>query len=344
MAFRFLSWLTSEAGQPESAPAAVLPPEPAAVGAEPALAGGPAEGLEVEPSAAALAGSLRVEVEAVIGGLRREAIPESDPADARRLLDALGGDVGAAIRRPPLAAQQAMSACRDPDASLGKILESFHQDPALTQALLKHANSAFYATGGSGCTSLHDAAQRIGLAGLHSVLMAATVEGLLCRPGGDCGPMVQQVWTHMVRTAPAARRLARAVGLPSETAYTLGLLHDLGKLIVFDRLTALRTSARHTARLGRSFLGEVLGRVHGPLGGLAALQWNIDPAGARAIATHPRGARRYRGERMSQVLAIAEWADLTTVRDEKRDYQAFWDRAGITLDLGECRAVLEEGR
>jgi HD-like signal output (HDOD) protein len=296
-----------------------------------------------EVNSAVLLSYLQAEVAGAVAEIRASVVAGPDAEDSLRLLDDLGGEIEHTIRRPPLAAQQALSACRDPNISLGEILESFHQDPALTQALLKHANSPFYAAGGP-VSSLHEAAQRVGLSGLHSVLLGAILEGLLCRPGGDLGTMVQQIWTHMVRTAPAARRLARVAKVPPETAYTLGLLHDLGKLIIFDRLTAQRAATRHTARVAPGFLTTLLARVHGPLGGIAALAWNLDAEAARAIASHPRQGIRYRDERMSQVLAIAEWADLTTIRDQPRDYEALWERAGLDLDLDQCRAALEDGR
>lgn len=344
MANRFLSWLKADPG-PAGASA---PPSPAsgpvAAAEMPSASPSPSSGRAAEPDGAALKAALRQALDGAVQALRRPLGSGAEADDARGLLDDLAGDPVAAIRRPPTAAQQALTACRDPDASYGKILESFHQDPALTQSLLKHANSPFYAVGGANCNSLQDAAQRVGLTGLYSVLMSATVEGLLCRPGGEYGSMVQQVWTHMVRTAPISRRLARAAKVPAEMAYTLGLLHDLGKLILFDRLSARRAATRHTARLAKPFLRDALAELHGPLGGLAALRWNLDPDAARAIATHPRGGYRYQDEIMSQVLAIAEWADLSTVRDETRDYEAFWSRAGITLDLEACRTVLEEGR
>ena len=349
MANRFLAWLNPSSGQLKAPPAPRAAPVPKPVPAElpPAAIVGAAEpalGRPAEADRAALEVALRAEIARAIDAIGVTLGTSAEADDGRGLLEDIRRDPLAVIRRPPLAAQQALAACRDVNSSFGRILESFHQDPALTQALLKHANSPYYAAGGTTCNSLHDAAQRVGLAGLHTVLTAATVEGLLCRPGGDYAAMVQQIWTHLVRTAPVARRLARSAKVPSEMAYTLGLLHDLGKLIIFDRLSARRAATRHTARLTRGFLHEVLGELHGPLGGLAALQWSLDPDAARAIATHPRGEYRYRDETMSQVLAIAEWADLTTVREQPRDYDGLWARGGLTLDLAACREVLEEGR
>ena len=128
--------------------------------------------------------------------------------------------------------------------------------------------------------------------------MSALVEGMLCPPGGNYGTMVTQVWTHMVRVAPIARRVGRVSGVMPEASYTLGLLHDLRKLIVFDRLSALRNNGRHTFRFPRLFLRVALEQLHGPLGGLAAVAWGMDPDAVRAIASHQRTDLRYDGEKL----------------------------------------------
>jgi HD-like signal output (HDOD) protein len=346
MASRLWSWFRSGssagAAPRVAARPVVAPSQPMASEAPEYADGDVRSGRAVEASAEELETFLRFELAGRIRELARPLPRDSQGDDGRRLLDDLGGETASVIRRPPMAAQQALGACRDPNASIGQILETFHHDPALTQSLLKHANSAFYSRGGPPCSSLHAAAQRVGLAGLHSVLMGLLVEGMLCRPGNEYGPMVQQIWTHLVRTGPKARRVGRMVNLVPEACYTLGLLHDLGKLIVFDRITAIRAATRHPQRFPPAFLSAVLQELHGPLGGLAALAWNLDPAGARAIASHRRVDLRYRDERMSQVLAVAEWADLTEIREQPRDYEEFWTRASLTLPLDVCRAALDD--
>lgn len=249
--------------------------------------------------------------------------PVDRRGDVGELLRSLDGDPADAIRRPPLAAQQALAACRDPNASLDAILATVHQDPALSQSLLRHANSPFHATGGGPVSSLRDAASRVGLSGLHGVLIGSMVEGMLCRPGGEFGPMAQQVWQHMVRTAPIARRVGRALRLPPETCYTLGLLHDLGKLIVFDRLTAMRTANRQSLRIRYPVLKDLLGKLHGALGGVAALKWNLDVEGARAIASHTRGAYRTLPGR------VVRGAGLHARRERRRDSEPGVGRGGV---------------
>ncbi|MEZ4585146.1 MAG: HDOD domain-containing protein [Gemmatimonadales bacterium] len=359
---RLFSWLGSRSASTADEPALpVARPVSPVPGPAPSPAGEPAAPSEAAtPSLEAreLRSHLDAEIAAELRAMRASLQPVDRNGDAGELLRSLDGDPADAIRRPPLAAQQALAACRDPNASLDAILATVHQDPALSQSLLRHANSPFYATGGGAVSSLRDAASRVGLSGLHGVLIGSMVEGMLCRPGGEFGPMAQQVWQHMVRTAPIARRVGRALRLPPETCYTLGLLHDLGKLIVFDRLTAMRTANRQSVRIRYPVLKDLLGKLHGALGGVAALKWNLDVEGARAIASHPRGAyRTYQdewygelgftlgesaGETMSQVLAVAEWWDITGLRHQARDFDAFWAKGGLTIDLETCQETLEE--
>jgi len=283
-----------------------------------------------EPDDRALHAVLRGAVDAACAEMA-DAIPAGAAAgDALLVLADLMGDAQALIRQPPAAAQEALAAVRDPDVDLLDLVRVFEKDPLLAQALLRRANASWYATSTTPCVSIRDGVRRVGLEGVHGVLVAAMVEGMLCRPGGAYEAMVQQVWTHMVRTAPLARRLAPCFDLPVDQAFTLALLHDVGKLVVFDRLAALRVQQRRTLQLGTPLLGELLRRVHEPLGGLAVLRWELGAAAARAVATHHRAGVRYEGERWSQVLCLAERADLAQVRGVELDVPTVWLEAGLS--------------
>jgi hypothetical protein len=96
------------------------------------------------------------------------------------------------------------------------------------------------------------------------------------------------------------------------------------------------------ARVPDGFLSRALRDLHGPLGGLAVLNWGLDDAAARAVASHGRIDLRFPGGTMSEVLCVAEWADLTEILDRARDYESLWERAGLTLPLPACRELLED--
>ena len=141
------------------------------------------------------------------------------------------------IRQLPLAAQRALAMLGD-EASTASLALLFEKDPAITQSLLVRANSAYYNPTGKRVLSMSNAITRLGHGGVRNVLIQNSLQGLVCRPGGALDAMVEQAWSHMVRTAPLARAIAPDFGVDGEKAFALGLLHDVGKLVTFDRLTA----------------------------------------------------------------------------------------------------------
>ena len=246
--------------------------------------------------------------------------------DARRLLDSIAAEPTAMIRQLPAAAQRAIMLTQRAEPPIAELVTVFEEDPTLAQALLTQANSAMNG-GGRRVLSMRDALQRLGVAAARNVLMGHTVSALLCRPGGSYATMVDDVWQHMVRTAPIARRIASAFNAEPEEAFGLGLLHDVGKLVIFDRLTTLRIELRREVAISPADLRRILRVLHEPLGGLAVHTWNLGPAAAAAVATHHRDPVPTVRDALSEVLCVAEAADIASVRGEDFDLAETWDRA-----------------
>ncbi len=217
-------------------------------------------------------------------------------------------------------------------------------DPGLSQGLLRYANSAFYATRGGRCVSLMNAVQRVGTTGVHNVVLRAMVDGLLCRPGGAFQAQVDLVWTHMVRTAPIARAIAQPCGVNPDEAYALGLLHDVGKLVVFDRLGELRRILKRDVRFPASIVSLCLRYLHEPLGGLAALQWGLGPGVAHAIATHRRSPVPEMFDRRCEMLYVAEKFDLWRLGAEEgaeAPIDDWWRDGALNIPRDESAKALE---
>ena len=265
-----------------------------------------------------------------IAELRLEHGRGPDGDDVRRLLDALVADPVDGIRQLPAAAQATLAACNDPYVSMDALADRCGRDPTVAQELLRHANSAFYGRGGPATPHLRAAVDRVGVAGVRSVLLGVAVRGLLSRPGAELGGMGTAVWSHLVRTAPLARAVAPVFGAAPETCYALGLLHDVGKLVIVDRATDLRMTSRRTLRLPAAFVRDAFARLHEPVGALAALRWGLGRDAARAIGTHHRDAAMTPGhDPLSEALCLAERADLAAVRGEALDLPALWAAAAL---------------
>jgi HD-like signal output (HDOD) protein len=259
---------------------------------------------------------LALEVQQRVAAVRETLSRHDRAGDAPAFLDGLAAGFDAVVRQPPLAAQRALSVSRDPRASASKLVALVETDPGLSQGLLRYANSAFYAGAGGRVVSLMNAVNRVGTSGVHNVVLRTMVDGLLCRPGGNFQSWVDMTWEHMVRVAPVARDLSKPFGVSADEAYLLGLLHDVGKLVIFDRLGELRRQLRREVRLPTAMTSLLLHYLHETLGGLAALQWGLGAQVAHAIGTHRRSPVPEILDSRCELIHVAERLDLWRIRPE----------------------------
>ena len=116
------------------------------------------------------------------------------------------GEIEADLPQPPMAAQAILRVLNRHDYNLDELVGHFEKDPALSQTVLRHANSPWYGGNASNpIVAVRPAVQRIGGNGVHGAVMQHVVSGELLRPGANLDDMARLVWQHMVRSAPAAR-------------------------------------------------------------------------------------------------------------------------------------------
>lgn len=133
-------------------------------------------------------------------------------------------------RQPPVSVatvNDIVIAIEDPMASAGSIAEVVSSDPGLTARTLGLANSAFYGL----ARTVGDIRQAVALVGMEMVrtLAISGASGLLDEANG-----VPHLRDHALRVAAAARLLAPRVSVRSSDAFTAGLLHDIGELLLWQ--------------------------------------------------------------------------------------------------------------
>lgn len=252
-------------------------------------------------------------------------------SDAQDVLESARNSASSNIPQPPAAAQAVLSLCQRWDYSLLELTELIERDPSLSAALLRHANSAWYARPGSlAVTGLRAAVHRVGTNGVHAAVMSRIVEGALSRPGPKFNAPARMVWHHMVRVAPIARELAAPFGADTHVAYSLGLLHDVGKLVLFHHISNLRRTRRREVIISEEFLWLALASLHQPLGGLALLEWGLDEKAAHVVANHHRFPKPEPENILTEVVFLAERIDIAEQRGVQLDIEPLWDTAGLT--------------
>lgn len=170
-------------------------------------------------------------------------------------------------------------------------------DQALAARVLRLANSPFYGLARQ-VGSIEEAVMVLGFRAVRSLVvwaaLASTVVGLHPGTGFD----TRRFWRHSIAAAVAARQVARVAGLNAETAFTIGLLHDIGQLVL-AALCPERYAPDAATAAGPLF-------SHAEAGAELATDWQLPPAICTAIACHhdPDAAG---GEAMADLACIADF-------------------------------------
>ena len=128
----------------------------------------------------------------------------------------------------PRVVQRLIAALRDPEVDTRQIAEALSQDPILSAKVLRLANSAFFG-GQRSMASIDAAIALIGVKALNQLIVACGVSSSFKEiPGID----LRIFWRDALIAATAANKLAPRLQADAEEAYTCGLLHGTGHLIL----------------------------------------------------------------------------------------------------------------
>lgn len=163
-------------------------------------------------------------------------------------------------------------------------------DQALTTQILKLCNSANYGFSRK-IVSISDAIAKLGFKTLKSLVFMAISHGVLNQEvkGYDLGK--GELWRNSVCCAVYAKHLAQTVGYPDpETAFTAGILRDIGKLMIheyvggaYEKIVRMVNVENITFSAAEE---RVLGFNHCQIGAAAAIKWNFPQILVDAIRYH----------------------------------------------------------
>jgi len=206
----------------------------------------------------------------------------------------------------PAIAHRIMAAASKEDVNAQQVGELIRLDPSFSAELLRYANSALF---GRRCevTSLF---QAIILLGLERVRTMATFVAIhtLVRTSIRMEAL-RKVWRHSIVTAFIMDEAARAVRLDRESAYTTGLLHNLGTL---GLMSAYPDAYSRMLEVSNDYGFDLLKTErdlfeidHCAAGAYLAQDWDFPDELAAALAMHHD--EPVRGERSMYNLLKLSW-------------------------------------
>jgi len=167
----------------------------------------------------------------------------------------------------------------DMDVNVQELAKIISLDQSLTTHLLRLCNSAHYGFSKK-IVSINDAVTKLGIKVLKSLVFVAVSQGVLNQDVKGYGLEKGELWKNSVSCAVYSKKIAEMVKYSDpETAFTAGLLRDIGKLMIHEYVGISYSDILATINKEKiTFLNaeqKVIGFDHCQIGSEMAKKWNF---------------------------------------------------------------------
>jgi putative nucleotidyltransferase with HDIG domain len=204
------------------------------------------------------------------------------PAEIKKAMDQL--------KPIPQVALKVMRMMDESEDDIEAVANVIRKDQVITARVLKLANSSLF---GSKCNidSLDHALVYLGRDLLFKVVIAAAVQSYFGQVGMGYSLCKGGLYYHAVSCAQVAEAIAlKTQKVPPDKAYTAGLLHDIGKVVLDQYVAAVfPLFYRNLIEEGENIISteqRLLGISHTDVGYLLGRQWAFPEGLAQAIRYH----------------------------------------------------------
>jgi HD-like signal output (HDOD) protein/CheY-like chemotaxis protein len=178
-----------------------------------------------------------------------------------------------------------------PETTLDTIGATIAKDPGMTAKILQLVNSAFFGLRRH-LSDPTEAVLQLGLDTIKSLVMGIHIFSEFdTAKSGRLDP--DRIWRHSLAVAASARRISRLErqeNLVVEEAFTAGLLHDIGRLVLIANLPVeyaeVVTRAEATGTPLMSAERAAFGASHAEIGGYLLGLWGLPVSLVEAVVYH----------------------------------------------------------
>lgn len=223
---------------------------------------------------------------------------------APTLAEVLSG--ASALPTLPEVARFIITTIDDDTSNADSLVTLLNTDPAIVARILAAANSSVFGLS-SHVDSMREAILVLGLEEIRSITLATAVVDRFNMKSANFDP--RMLWRHSLGVATCARLIAEQNQFNAETAFTAGLLHDIGQLLLF----AVAPQSFEEVLVRRQRLDEtiieaeqaVFGFDHAVAGGELLKKWRLPADIVDGILGHHDPERGDFGE-MGDLIHVAE--------------------------------------
>ncbi len=194
----------------------------------------------------------------------------------------------------PKVVQELITTFNDENIDIEKVADKIAMDPVLTAKVLRLANSAHYGVSKT-VSSIREASVLLGFSTLRTLVLASGITGAVATPDGFDRKLF---WRNNFAVAATAKWMAKYTKVNAETAFTAGMLHSIGELLILlllpsesKKIDAAVTAGGRLHQVEKSILGFDYAEVGAELAG----RWKFPEEIVLGIHSHtnPMDAKEF---------------------------------------------------
>ena len=204
----------------------------------------------------------------------------------------------------------------DPEVNFSQLARVIECDPGLTANVLQLANSVYFGWQG-GIGSVRDAISRLGTRRIFQMVLCMSVAPLVRRPIRGYDLDANQLWEHSLAVAICAEKIAaghRPACQPN--AFTAGLLHDMGKVLLGTFVEVDDVPIKELVKRDNLSFNEaermVLGVDHAEVGAHLLERWNLPREVTLSARWHHEPTRA--GNELQNMADLVHVADVICLK------------------------------
>lgn len=171
-------------------------------------------------------------------------------------------------------------------AEFSKIADLLRQDAAVSAELIRVANSALY-RGLEVSQTVEQAIARLGTGITEQIVASICHRALFVQKKRSYAALLERLWRHSLATGHACDIIAaEAVPDIQSEAFTMGLLHDVGWLLLIQILSELEKNKRFRTDMTQEARIALLEKHHGEFGARIFEKWGFSPKYQRISRLH----------------------------------------------------------
>lgn len=247
----------------------------------------------------------------------------------------------------PEIGQRLLPVLNSDQAGFDAIAALVEKEQSMSARLLQIANSPIYA-GYERINNLTQAVARLGLRETRNILMTVIAEDLFKTPYRFFRGIMRTLWLHSVSTAYACEVIAQRIAIPeTKDFFTLGLLHDIGKLLILHLLEIGRKDGRwNESDLDEFNVSQIMLMRHHDLGARLLEKWIYPPRLHEVVRLHndTDGLSHH-----SEGVVVTYFANLLTrkfgyslIPFEEKDFSLYAIASALNFTPATCEEIERE--